>query len=154
MEFNMFRYLIFLVIIYNFSNTILHAEEYDSYECTSFKNVAIDMGYTVTRLSIYQLMLKKDAGSFVAEIDKEYCIVTLVSKMSKNSPDKITILQDWNNYKRSYGKGIYTEKYIYFIEKFFTVNAPEELIAMQLVLYEVHADKFYNSIRDMEKTKI
>ena len=104
------------------------------------------MGYKVSKMNNKNLELIKDGKYTYAEIDKEFCSVTLVSKISKTTSDKIKSLQVWNNKKGMIGKGVYSENNIYFEQTMLLLNAPEELISMQFIIYEVEVYKFYQSL--------
>ena len=67
-------------------------------------------------------------------------------KISKTTSDKIKSLQIWNNKKGMIGKGVYSENNIYFEQTMLLLNAPEELISMQFIIYEVEVYKFYQSL--------
>ena len=68
-----------------------------NYNCIDIKKVAIDMGYNVSKLKNDSLELIKNGKYIYAEIDEQFCSVTLVSKISEISDDKIKSLQVWNN---------------------------------------------------------
>ncbi len=117
-----------------------------NYNCIDIKKVAIDMGYNVSKLKNDSLELIKNGKYIYAEIDEQFCSVTLVSKISKISDDKIKSLQVWNNKTGMVGKGVYSKNNIYFEQTMLLLNAPEELISMQFIIYEVEVQKFNQSI--------
>ena len=111
------------------------------------------MGFNVSKLSNNTLELVKDGKYIYAELDIDFCSVTLVSKLCKRSTDKINLLQLWNNKKGMVGKGLYSEQNIFFEQTIIIANAPEELIAMQIIIYEVELQKFFQSLK-VNKVKI
>ena len=57
---------------------------------------------------------QQQRNSPTAELDKDFCSVTLVSKITKTTSDKIKSLQVWNNKQGMIGKGVYSKNNIYF----------------------------------------
>ncbi len=136
--------LLILITIISINNSFAANEV--NYNCIDIKKVAIDMGYNVSKLKNDALELIKNGKYIYAEIDEQFCSVTLVSKISKTTSDKIKSLQVWNNKKGMIGKGVYSENNIYFEQTMLLLNAPEELISMQFIIYEVEVYKFYQSL--------
>tara|TARA_B100000401_G_C52305816_1_gene484888 strand:- start:131 stop:577 length:447 start_codon:yes stop_codon:yes gene_type:complete len=141
----MLKIIIFFIIIFSINTNSFAANKSD-YNCSEIEKVAMDMGYKVSKMKNKNLELIKDGKYTYAEIDKEFCSVTLVSKISKTTSDKIKSLQVWNNKKGMIGKGVYSENNIYFEQTMLLLNAPEELISMQFIIYEVEVYKFYQSL--------
>ena len=141
----MLKIIIFFIIIISINTNSFAANKSD-YNCAEIEKVAMDMGYKVSKMNNKNLELIKDGKYTYAEIDKEFCSVTLVSKISKTTSDKIKSLQVWNNKKGMIGKGVYSENNIYFEQTMLLLNAPEELISMQFIIYEVEVYKFYQSL--------
>ena len=141
----MLKKIIFFIIIISINTNSFAANKSD-YNCAEIEKVAMDMGYKVSKMNNKNLELIKDGKYTYAEIDKEFCSVTLVSKISKTTSDKIKSLQVWNNKKGMIGKGVYSENNIYFEQTMLLLNAPEELISMQFIIYEVEVYKFYQSL--------
>ena len=141
----MLKKIIFFIIIISINTNSFAANKSD-YNCADIEKVAMDMGYKVSKMNNKNLELIKDGKYTYAEIDKEFCSVTLVSKISKTTSDKIKSLQVWNNKKGMIGKGVYSENNIYFEQTMLLLNAPEELISMQFIIYEVEVYKFYQSL--------
>ena len=121
--------------------------------CT-IEKIAIDMGYVVSKLPKNTLELLKDGRFIYAEIDYDFCSVTLVSKIDNTNPEKINYIYSWNNKKGYLGKATYSDENIYFEQTMILANAPEELIAMQMIIYEVEVQKFYMNIKKINKIKI
>ena len=141
----MLKKIIFFIIIISINTNSFAANKSD-YNCAEIEKVAMDMGYKVSKMKNKNLELIKDGKYTYAEIDNEFCSVTLVSKISKTTSDKIKSLQVWNNKKGMIGKGVYSENNIYFEQTMLLLNAPEELISMQFIIYEVEVYKFYQSL--------
>ena len=74
-------------------NTNSFAENKIDYNCIEIEKVAKDMGYNVSKLNNEKLELIKDGKYTYAELDKDFCSVTLVSKITKATSDKIKSLQ-------------------------------------------------------------
>ena len=148
------KLLLFTTILTIICNPILSAYSNEEPQCTPIEKVAIDMGYKVSKLQNEALELIKDGRYIYAEIDSNFCSVTLVSMIDKVNTENINFLQSWNNKKGLIGKGVYSEKNIYFEQTMLLANAPEELVAMQIIVYEVEVQKFYQSIKKVNKLNI
>ena len=146
--------LLFIAILNIICNPILSAYSKEEPQCTPIEKVAIDMGYKVSKLQNKALELNRDGRYIYVEIDNNFCSVTLVSRIDKVNTENINFLQSWNNKKGLIGKGVYSEKNIFFELTMLLANAPEELIAMQIIVYEVEVQKFFQSIKNINKLNI
>ena len=84
----MLKIIIFFIIIFSINTNSFAANKSD-YNCSEIEKVAMDMGYKVSQMKNKNLELIKDGKYTYAEIDNEFCSVTLVSKISKTTSDKI-----------------------------------------------------------------
>jgi len=142
----MFKNISLILIIIILINTNSFAENKIDYNCIEIEKVAKDMGYNVAKLNNEKLELIKDGKYTYAELDKDFCSVTLVSKITKTTSDKIKSLQVWNNKQGMIGKGVYSKNNIYFEQTMLLLNAPKELISAQFIIYEVEVHNFYQSL--------
>ena len=151
----MFKKIIFILSMMTFIySAVLSAYAKDKNQCTPIEKIAIDMGYVVSKLPKNTLELLKDGRFIYAEIDYDFCSVTLVSKIDNTNPEKINYIYSWNNKKGYLGKATFSDENIYFEQTMILANAPEELIAMQMIIYEVEVQKFYMNIKKINKIKI
>ena len=140
-----------LTFIY-YPNITLFSKEI--YTCTPIEKVAVDLGYKVSKITNESYELIRKNKYIYAEIDNDICEVILIAKIEKVNPENIYFLQKWNNQKGLIGRAVHSKKDIFLEQTMFLVDAPDNLVALQMAMFEVNVEKFYDGIAKIKKYKI
>ena len=115
--------------------------------CVSIKEIAIEIGYKVSKLRESKFLFVKNGKNIIAELNSKICIVTLVAKISDINSKRMLFLRNWNNNSPEFsGKGTYSKNFIYFEKDIHLSKSSKQLVKLQIKIYEFFVRDFYLSI--------